>query len=366
MDLFVYGTLCHPELLHLVLGHNRVKARPARLENARSAWVAGQSWPILIDGGDGADGLFLPDLGPEDVARLDYYEAGFGYALVPVTVQTADGPRAAQVYRTDPAHWPEGAKWNLTDWVARFWPVTQEAATEAMTLYGRIDAHELARRWPLIRARAGARVRARVEAGEGHARAKVDVAQRHRPYEGFYHIDEYGLSLPTETGQSPIMSRAVHIGYDAALVLPYDARRDRVLLLRQFRPGPFARGAEYPWLWEPVAGIVDGSETPEAAAVRESREEAGIEIRQLVFAGQGYASPGSSTDHHFLYVGLCDLPDDLPLRGGLEEEGEDLELALLSAKDFIARLDVGTYPVVPLQMLGHWFARHHEALRAKG
>ena len=50
------------------------------------------------------------------------------------------------------------------------------------------------------------------------------------------------------------VNRAVFISGDAVTVLPYDPRRDRVLLIEQFRAGPFARGDDQPWLLEAIAG----------------------------------------------------------------------------------------------------------------
>ncbi|MCB2157335.1 MAG: NUDIX domain-containing protein, partial [Rhodobacteraceae bacterium] len=46
--------------------------------------------------------------------------------------------------------------------------------------------------------------------------------------------------------------------------------RDRVLLIEQFRMGPYARGDAEPWLIEAIAGRVDPGETPEDAARREA------------------------------------------------------------------------------------------------
>ena len=70
-------------------------------------------------------------------------------------------------------------------------------------------------------------------------------------------------------GQSAPLLREVFVATDAALVLPYDPLRDRVLLVEQFRMGPYGRGDPRPFLLEPVAGRIDAGETPEEAARRE-------------------------------------------------------------------------------------------------
>ena len=45
--------------------------------------------------------------------------------------------------------------------------------------------------------------------------------------------------------------------------------------------GPFAQDDPAPWILEPVAGMIDAGETPETAALRELREEAGYGARIL-------------------------------------------------------------------------------------
>ena len=60
---------------------------------------------------------------------------------------------------------------------------------------------------------------------------------------------------------------------DAVTVLPYDPKRDLVLVVEQIRAGPFARGDRQSWQIEAIAGRVDPFETPEQAARREAVEE---------------------------------------------------------------------------------------------
>ena len=45
-------------------------------------------------------------------------------------------------------------------------------------------------------------------------------------------------------------------------MLPYDPRRDEVVLIRQFRAGAYVAG-RHPWTWELVAGIIENDETAE-------------------------------------------------------------------------------------------------------
>src|SRR6185436_12490649 len=96
-------------------------------------------------------------------------------------------------------------------------------------------------------------------------------------------------------GMSPVLTREVFERRPAVCVLPYDPVRDQVLLIRQVRVGAIAAG-EHPWVWETVAGIIDGNEVPEQVARREAREEANLAIDQLIHMHTFLVSPGGASE----------------------------------------------------------------------
>ena len=103
-----------------------------------------------------------------------------------------------------------------------------------------------------------------------------------QPYSGFFAVEEHDVSFQKFDGTySPVVTRAVFVSSDAAIVLPYDPVTDRVLLVEQFRAGPYIRGDRYPWCLEPIAGLIDAGETPAQAALREAKEEAGLDLKGL-------------------------------------------------------------------------------------
>ena len=94
-------------------------------------------------------------------------------------------------------------------------------------------------------------------------------------YNGFFSVKEFDLSFTKFDGtKSAVVTRSTLILSDAVIVLPYDPIHDRILLVEQFRSGPYARRDETPWCLEPIAGLIEPDETPEAAAIREANEEA--------------------------------------------------------------------------------------------
>jgi len=370
--LFLYGTLCHPPLLRIVLGRD-AETRPACLSGHRVMWVENAAFPVIepCEGGV-AEGLLLSGLTKADMARLDFYEGGYGYRTHAVTVTTETGPCASRVYMPEPGRFTAAAPWSLSDWVRQWGALTCRAAEEAMGYMGRKTPEELAAIFPAIRTRAAAWLAGKAENRTGGgltmppAGRPVETRDLRRPYAAFFAIEEHDLVVPRFADRPPVeMRRAVFMSADAALVLPYDPATDRVLVTEQFRAGPHARGEAQAWTLEPVAGRVDPGETPEAAAHREGAEEAGLTFRALIPVSRCYPSPGASSEYYHLFLGLTDLPEATDHIGGLAGEGEDIRSHVFDATRFIEMCDTGRIWVAPLVLMGHWLARHRDGLRAQ-
>jgi ADP-ribose pyrophosphatase len=80
----------------------------------------------------------------------------------------------------------------------------------------------------------------------------------------------------------------------AALIVPF-LDRDRVILLRQFRP------AINRWLYEFPAGTREDHESLLNCARREIREEAGYAASRISFLGKIYPVPGYATEQISIY-----------------------------------------------------------------
>lgn len=378
IPMFVYGTLRDVPLLEAVVGHPVTAAERgvARLGGYAARWAVGQAFPVLVPApGAVAEGLLLTGLDAQDMARLAFYEGGFGYHLETVTVQSEAGSTPAQVWFADDGLWQAGAAFDLADWQARWGAINVAAATEMMAFHGQRSGAEIALMYPMIHARAASRVAA-VQAGRGDDRAlprsgmgRADVTQMAlaRPYADFFAVEEHHIRFRRFDGaQSPVVKRAVFVAADAAILLPYDPIRDCVLVIEQFRAGPWARGDLSPWPLEPVAGRVDPGETPEEAAHREAAEEAGLILHRLERVSGNYPSPGSTSEYFHIFVGLCDLPDQSRATGGVASEDEDIRSHVLPWAQFQDLLDRDLLTVGPLILAGHWLARHRDRLRAQG
>lgn len=244
------------------------------------------------------------------------------------------------------------------------------AAQEIMALRGKADPQALFARKNSILARAASRVRAENEPSPATLRHKPlpgDVTQVgfRQPYARFFAVEERDISWRRFDGKpfDPVV-RAAFVSADAVTVLPYDPRRDRVLVIEQFRAGPHARGDAQAWQIEAIAGRVDAGETPEAAARREAVEEAGLTLGEMHKVAGYYPSPGILTEFIYSYVALADLPDGAAGIFGLAEEHEDIRGHLLSVDQLLALIGSGEVSNSPLILTAWWLAAHRVRLGA--
>lgn len=372
MDLFFYGTLCDRGLLSIVLGdgHGDVVIHDAVLIDHSVYWVKDASYPIIVtETGAEARGLLVQGLTENHVARLDFYEGGFGYELRDFQVSADIGAANCQMYWPDDPKLVCGDPWDLTLWQDRFGETIRLAATETMSYFGMITTHELAVLYPMIVRRAASRLRAQRQPAPAAVRidrTSEDVQKEsvERGHLGFYALDVMALRHKKFDGrQSDLLRREVFLSADAAIVLPYDPVTDQVLMVEQFRMGPTGRGDPRPWCLEPVAGLVDAGEEPETTAHREAMEEAGLTFSALETVANGYSSPGASSGYFFLYIGLCDLSDHHSDASGCEDEGEDIRSHVLGFEHAMQLVDSGEINILPTILCLNWLARHRSRLR---
>lgn len=232
-----------------------------------------------------------------------------------------------------------------------------ELALDILALYGQRDAASLRARLPMMAVRAASRLRAQT----GQAQGKMAVRMTHmaQPYAAFFAVEDYDLTHDRFDGQSsPMLRRTVFVTGDAVTVLPYDPIRGKVLLVQQFRAGPFGRGDYDCWPLEPIAGRIDAGESPDAAAEREAQEEAGLILRDMHLVAGYYPSLGAVTEYLYSYVAICDLPDDAAGLFGLPSEGEDIKTHILALDDLLARVAAGQITNGPLILTALWLAQN--------
>lgn len=191
---------------------------------------------------------------------------------------------------------------------------------------------------------------------------KWSVVRKKSLYSGFFKLFGYELIHELfDGGQSPALSREMLDRGQAAAVLPYDPARDEVVLIEQFRIGA-ADDPSGPWVIEIIAGLHEPDETAEDVIIREAEEEAGCTVTNLVPVHRYYSSPGSSNEQIEIYFARTDS-SGLGGTHGIDEEGEDIRVHVVSSDTAFEWLDQGridsALPIIALQ----WFRLNRDKVR---
>lgn len=143
-------------------------------------------------------------------------------------------------------------------------------------------------------------------------------------FKGWSTLGLYEIGLPDGRGGVETHAREVFDHGHAAAVLLLDPDRRRMTLVRQFRIAAHLAAGDSV-LIEACAGLLDG-EDPETCARREAIEETGIAPHELHHAFDIYASPGALTEKSHCFIGFYREADRVGAGGGLDDEGEDIEI----------------------------------------
>ncbi len=157
-----------------------------------------------------------------------------------------------------------------------------------------------------------------------------------------------------EGGWSEEMERELFERGDCIAVVLYDAKKDNVILIEQFRVGAVENPINTPWLIEIVAGIIEHGESPEEVAKREALEEAGCIIQELHRIGRFYLSPGGSSEQITLFCGLIESANVGGIHG-VKHEHEDIFVRAVPFKEAYQLVEDNkidsAIPIIGLQWL---------------
>lgn len=147
------------------------------------------------------------------------------------------------------------------------------------------------------------------------------------------------IELRRRNGEWQRQVRETYDRGDGAGILLYNRGNRTVILTRQFRFPVFAHG-EPGLLIEVVAGKLDGDD-PTTTAKKEAEEESGHRVHDVELVMSAYMSPGSVTEKLSLFIAEYDTASRISAGGGLEHEGEDIEVLELDIDAALAMIATG-------------------------
>jgi len=249
--------------------------------------------------------------------------------------------------------------------------VAVEATREAIAHFGEISPERMRKLWPGIMIRAHMRARAKAmrlptpRLASGFGSDDVEVLEVRRPWTDYFALEEHVLRHRLfDGGWSAPVTRTTFVTGDAATVLPYDPRSDRVLLIEQFRPAMCVRGDPNPWGIEAVAGRLDQETDPEECARREAREEAGITLGRMELIADYYTSPGFAAERVVSFIAEADLGDEGGVHGNPGEH-EDIRAFTISLEEAIAGVTSAEIDDAPAILSLFWLQQNRARLRAE-
>tara|TARA_Y100001970_G_scaffold286728_1_gene409626 strand:- start:2604 stop:3227 length:624 start_codon:yes stop_codon:yes gene_type:complete len=197
----------------------------------------------------------------------------------------------------------------------------------------------------------------------------VELVKKRNLFKGFNKVDNYELRFKQFNGSwSQIIEREVFDRSHGVLVVLFDAIEDKVILVEQFRCGAYAASSslwfkkgQSPWTLECVAGNIENEESPIEVAFRETKEETGCEIKDLMPIGHYLVSPSSSTQSVFMY---CANVNSFKVKGihGNVEEGEETRPITLFVSEAFSLMKSGVINTAGTVIGLQWLKLNYEDL----
>jgi len=158
--------------------------------------------------------------------------------------------------------------------------------------------------------------------------------------DNWYTLKKVTFTIKKENGDTETQSREAYDRGNGAVVLLYNTHSKNVILTKQFRLPTYINGNPTGMLIEACAGLLD-NDNPEDCVKREAEEETGYKVSKVEKIFEAYMSPGSVTE--ILHFFIAEYSDDMKINdgGGLEDEGENIEVLQLPFDETLSMIDNG-------------------------
>lgn len=154
---------------------------------------------------------------------------------------------------------------------------------------------------------------------------RVKIIRESILYQGWSTLIQYVIDYIRSDQHTETLVREIYDSGDGVVVLLYNNKTDKILLIRQFRLPVYLNGHPTGFILECCAGLLDHHQ-PESAAKKEIEEETGYRLQNIHKIYEAFATPGAHKEKIHYYYGLYDEQMQISQGGGLITENEDIEV----------------------------------------
>ncbi len=199
----------------------------------------------------------------------------------------------------------------------------------------------------------------------------VSIIEQTTLSKGFYRFEKATLQhVAFEGGWVKPITREFIIQDDSVSVLLFDPKRNQLVFVEQFRVGAFFSSylsntetdAARAWILEIVAGAIEPKEKAKTVAIRETKEESGLIVQELLPILQYFTSPANSIEKMTLFCGRVDAAEAKGVHG-LPAEGENIRVFTLTPEEAYQQLDENKIFHAPTLIALQWFRLHETWVR---
>ncbi len=144
-------------------------------------------------------------------------------------------------------------------------------------------------------------------------------------YKGWSTLKKFVVDYTRQDGRKEKHIREIYNSGDGAAVLMYNPKEKKILLIRQFRLPALLSGHPTGFIIECCAGMLDELD-PEAAIIKEIKEETGYQVQEVNKIYEAFATPGAHMEKIHFYTSKYDASMKVHEGGGQLSEQEDIEI----------------------------------------
>lgn len=169
---------------------------------------------------------------------------------------------------------------------------------------------------------------------------KVEIQKTEILSDNWYTLKKITFGIHKKDGTVETQSREAYDRGNGAVILLYNTTSKTVILTKQFRMPTYINGNSTGMMIEACAGLLD-NDHPEECIKRETEEETGYKISKAEKIFEAYMSPGSVTEILHFFVAEYSNEMKTSKGGGLEDEGEEIEVLEIDFEKALEMIDTG-------------------------